>query len=298
MIFSVVIPTFNRLESLKRTVQSVLAQDFPQFELIVVNDGGSDGTDSYLTGLASKGMIKYHSHPNSGLAATRRAGLQYAAGEYVAFTDDDCVLPADWLKKYHEIFQNSNVGVIGGATRTGDPSNPCADANDFINNYFKARINTDPRNTPYLTGNNIAFRRLALMKVGGPDPEFRMGAEDRDLVFRLERSGEKIIFVPDIVIDHYNNATLRGFVRHQYVQGRGSHAYYASTKGRAGARPKPIPVKIYLGLLFAPFGSRRPLRALALFSLIIIAQVAVTAGFIRSVFAGKGDQKREVRGEQ
>ncbi|MBA4313406.1 MAG: hypothetical protein C0417_12350 [Chlorobiaceae bacterium] len=287
MKFSVIIPTYNRFESLKRTLSSIFQQDFGEYEIIVVNDGSSDGTHEYLLSISSKHKIKYHHHQNSGLAATRKAGLQYATGEFVAFTDDDCVLPKDWLKKYYHLFQNSNASVIGGPTKTGDPSNPCADANDFINNYFKSKLNSARRNTPYLTGNNIAFRRTSLEKVGGPDPVFRMGAEDRDLIFRLSRAGEKIVFAPDIIITHFNNSNFKQFVRHQFVQGKGSYIYYTHTQNRDGGKPTPIPLKVYLGLLFAPFRSRGLLRAFTLLFLIIVAQFSVTLGFFIYFLRGK-----------
>jgi glycosyltransferase involved in cell wall biosynthesis len=287
MKFSVIIPTYNRLESLKRTLSSIFRQDFREYEVIVVNDGSADGTHSYLSSLASEGKIKYHSHSNSGLAATRKAGLQYASGEFVAFTDDDCVLPNDWLKQYYHLFKNSNADVIGGPTQTGDPSNPCADVNDFINNYFKSKLNSARRNMPYLTGNNIAFRRVSLDKVGGPDPAFRMGAEDRDLIFRLSRAGEKIVFAPDIIITHFNNSTFKQFVRHQFVQGKGSYIYYTHTENRAGGKPAPIPLKVYLGLLIVPFRSRGLIRAFTLLFLIIVAQLSVTFGFIVNFLRGK-----------
>jgi glycosyltransferase involved in cell wall biosynthesis len=287
VIFSVIVPTYNRLESLKRTIESLFSQQFPDFEIIVVNDGSSDGTHNYLTSLASQGKIKYHHHANSGLAATRKAGLKFATGEFIAFTDDDCRLPADWLSKYYDLFQNSNAGVIGGPTQTGDLKNPCADTNDFINNYFKKVLNGIRNTTPYLTGNNIAFRRSSLEKVGGPDPLFRMGAEDRDLLFRLHHAGEKILLDPENVIEHFNNATFKQFVKHQFVQGKGSYLYYTHTAKQAGKKPPNIPLTSYIGLLFAPFRSRTIGRAIIIFSLIIIAQVSVTIGLISSFLRGK-----------
>jgi GT2 family glycosyltransferase len=283
MTFSVIVPTYNRLSQLKKTLTSLFGQSYTSYEIIVVNDGGSDGSHEYLQDLSSQGKIKYYHHANSGLAATRKAGLQYAEGTFVAFTDDDCVLPPDWLHKLYDWFTDDSVAGVGGPTQTGDPLNPYADVNDFINNYFKSRLNSRAGQDPYLTGNNVAFRRSALEKVGGPDPKFRMGAEDRDLLLRIHRAGGKIIYDPAIVIEHYNNSNFYGFVRHQFVQGKGSYLFYTNTKKSSGCRPTPIPLKVYTGLLLSPFSSRPFPRALFLSVLIILAQVSVTAGFFSAL---------------
>src|SRR5213594_919949 len=130
MTFSVIIPTYNRLKLLQGTLASLYRQDFKDFEIIVVSDGSTDGTDGYLTRIAAEGRIKYVRQSNQGLAATRSAGLKIAEGEYVAFTDDDCTVPADWLRRIQEIFQRHEISGVGGACRTGDLSNPYAEAND------------------------------------------------------------------------------------------------------------------------------------------------------------------------
>src|ERR1700690_4626830 len=107
--FSVIVPTYNRIELLKKTLESLFCQNFKDYEVIVVNDGSSDGTDEYLSRLSEASRVKYIHHANCGLAATRQAGLQDARGTYIAFTDDDCVVPSDWLQKIHDAFQQHDV---------------------------------------------------------------------------------------------------------------------------------------------------------------------------------------------
>src|SRR5713101_8429721 len=168
MTFSVIVPTYNRLNLLKNTLESLYRQDYADFEIIVVNDGSTDGTDEFLASLAMQNKISYLKHPNQGLAATRTAGLGVAAGEYIAFTDDDCVVPVTWLRTLKEAFQQETVAGIGGATHTGDRKNPSAEANDMINNFFKRKLNTGGSRCPYFTGNNMAFKKSSLLRVGGP----------------------------------------------------------------------------------------------------------------------------------
>jgi len=285
VLFSVIVPTYNRLSLLKRTLESLFEQELKDFEIIVVNDGGSDGTEAYMRPLADGARVRYYAHANSGLAATRRLGLQYAKGEFIAFTDDDCVVPNDWLKKLAALFQQTGIAGAGGATRTGNPANPYAEVNDMMNNYFKSLLSA--ADVPFLTGNNIAYRRSALEKAGGPDPRFRMGAEDRDLLFRVVRSGGTVLFDPSIVVDHYNDADFRRYVKHQFEFGKGSYLYYTVNRST-----RQIPPGVYLGLLLHPFRTHAFGRALRLTLLVVLAQVAVIAGFITAALAGNGEDLR------
>lgn len=285
MKISVIVPTYNRCTLLKRTLESLFRQTYSDYEIIVVNDGSSDGTDEYLQNLASEGKIIYHRHQNSGLAATRKAGLSFASGEVIAFTDDDCVLPSDWLTTIAQKFEQSGVAGVGGATRTGNTHNIYAVAIDCMQNYFKQVINTDGVAVPFLTGNNVAYKRSSLEKVGGPDPRFRMGAEDRDLTFRVAQTGEKLLYDPHLVVEHYNDSTFWKFLKHQYDFGIGSYLFYTHTAG-FGKRPSRMPLTVYLGLLFSPFRSKLK-NAFLISVLLLLSQIATAVGLFVAAVAGK-----------
>ena len=278
MTFSVIVPTYNRVALLKNTLESLYRQDFSDFEIIVVNDGSTDGTDEYLKTIAAKKNIKYIQQINQGLAATRSAGLQAASGTYVAFTDDDCVAPNDWLQRLYEIFQQQEAVCVGGACITGNPENPCAGANDMMQNYFKEVSNRNTEGVPFFTGNNVAYTRAVLEQVGGPDKRFRMGAEDRDLLYRVSMTGGKIVYAPSIAIQHFNDANFWKFLCHQYDFGKGSYLYYSVTAS-SGRTPTAFSPSVYAGLFLHPFKSRSIGRAVVLFMLIVLAQAAVTAGY-------------------
>lgn len=285
--FSVIVPTYNRLQSLKKTLESLFRQDHPEYEIIVVNDGGTDGTAEYIEGLAREGRIGAITHPNAGLAATRRRGLTVARGEFVAFTDDDCVVPPDWLSRYDQAFRRTGAAGIGGATETGDRANAYALVNDIMHNHFKRAFAAGGRDgTPFLTGNNVAYRRDALEKAGGPDPRFRMGAEDRDLAYRVSAAGGLVLYEPSIVVRHFNDSDFTRYVRQQFRYGVGSYLYYTGS-GRGGKKPGAASFGTYAGLLLAPFREEGFLRAVFLSVLILIGQAAVTAGFIRTAMKGK-----------
>ena len=283
MIFSVIVPTFNRKELLKRTLGSLFEQDFQDYEIIVVNDGGTDGSHEFLAVLEAAGRIRYFRHENSGLAATRKLGLAHATGELIAFTDDDCVVPENWLQKLYIDFRTNEVDAVGGPTKPGDPHNPYAEASDMMSNFFKEQINPSGGSVPFMTGNNVAYTKRALESVGGPDPRFRMGAEDRDLLFRVIRAGGKALYDPALAVEHHNDADFIRYVRHQYDLGKGSWLFYALNRKSA---PPAIPARVYLRLLGHPFKVKSPLRACLFLFLILLAQGAVTAGFIAAAVKG------------
>src|SRR5437660_10167324 len=87
MLFSVVIPTYNRVDLLAQTLDSVWCQDFTDFEVVVVDDGSNDGTREYLRGLGDR--IRVVQQANGGPGAARNAGIREASGNYVALLDSD-----------------------------------------------------------------------------------------------------------------------------------------------------------------------------------------------------------------
>ena len=172
----------------------MFAQEFPDREIIVINDGSTDGTHVYLTALAADNHIVYINQQNLGPAKARNAGIAAAQGEYIAMIDDDCVAPPNWLSLYKEAFEHSAAYAgFGGASRTGDPENPCAVVNDLIANVLKQELNVARTSAvPFLTSNNAVYKTSALRAVGGFDSSFFIGAEERDLNFRLVQSGAKL----------------------------------------------------------------------------------------------------------
>jgi GT2 family glycosyltransferase len=265
---------------LRRALDALFRQDFPDHEIIVINDGSTDGTHEYLCALAAEKRIVYIRQNNMGPAKARNAGIAAAKGDLIAMIDDDCVAPPNWLSLYNGAFENSNAAGLGGVSKSGDPSNPYAVVNDLIANVLKEEMNAAPGlPLPFLTSNNAAYKTSALRAVGGFDEAFFIGAEERDLNFRLARSGAQLGYAPGIVVEHFNDADLGKFVRHQFRQGIGSRIMYASAMRSAGMRSPAIPSAAYLRLFSSPFRYFRVAPAVHYFSLIVLAQFAIAAGF-------------------
>jgi glycosyltransferase involved in cell wall biosynthesis len=251
---TVVIATCNRVSSLRNCLSSLEAQtlDRDLFEVLVINDGSTDSTGQFLADFMSETEMgfRYISHRNSGVSYSRNVGIDNAEGEYVAFTDDDCIVPPDWLEKMYQGFSSADQDVAG----IGGPLNCITEHNDtFVSNFiqFIDEFNYIPvltrlviwyRHTsqlrgdeavPYLRTSNAIFRKKYLKEVGGFDVGFRRpGGEDPDLCYRLLNQNYRFCFDRELVVLHNSRDSLTAFFKslRNYLEGeirtnRKSHLY-------------------------------------------------------------------------
>jgi hypothetical protein len=180
---SVIIPTYQRRDYVKRAVESVLAQTYPDFELIVVDDGSTDGTGAALAALDPR--LRYHRQPHRGVAAARNAGLRLARGEIVAFLDSD----DRWLSHHLEV-------VTEALARHPAAVLVCTCPGLHVAGRQKARDACLVDALPHMLGTLglvgytpcIAVRRHALLEVGGFNERLPV-AEDHELWLRLSARG-------------------------------------------------------------------------------------------------------------
>ncbi|MBI4811523.1 MAG: glycosyltransferase family 2 protein [Ignavibacteriales bacterium] len=112
MIFSVIVPTYNRLPSLKRALESLYIQDFSDFEIIVVNDGSKDGTAEYLVQAVREHSIRVVELSDLGIAAARNRGAEAAKGNILAFLDDDCSVYPTWLHDLEAALHRHRASLV------------------------------------------------------------------------------------------------------------------------------------------------------------------------------------------
>ena len=185
---SVIIPTYKHRDYVLRTVESVLAQTFADFEIIVVNDGSPDDTAQVLQPLVESGKITYVDQSNSGHAAARNRGFAGARGKLLAFLDDDDLWPLDNLESQMRVLQDAPpevVACVGQCQYVSEVKlpQPTPVVDETIT--FERLL---CRNSIISPG-QVLIRKSALEAVGGFGA-VRGGADDWDCWLRLAKHGK------------------------------------------------------------------------------------------------------------
>lgn len=186
---SVVIPAYNAAWCVAKAIDSVLAQDYCDFELIVVDDGSTDDTAAVLAAYGD--AIRVIRKPNGGLSSARNAGIAAARGEFIAFLDaDDWWLPGKLRLQMSSMRQNANIGFSSTTARVVDPDGnlvniwACAHWDGpFLTHLFGS--NADVAGS----GSAVIARRSLFDQVGGFDETLR-SLEDIDMWMRLAAVSE------------------------------------------------------------------------------------------------------------
>lgn len=242
---SLVVPTLDRkddLERLLRSVEVAAANGGGVCEVVIVDNGSSDGTRE----LAAKWTAddgeryRYVHEPRRGKSIALNTGLRHARGAIVAFTDDDCLLEPGWLVEVVEEFSSDpDLSVLGGRVELFDPDEePIALATGTERAVLTSPAMLYP--TPLIIGGNMAARREVFGGIGGFDeamgPGTRMIAEDVDFLFRALRQGLRIVYSPSLVVYH-NHGRLRtegagvDEIGYTYQLGRGAFYLKHAVRG-------------------------------------------------------------------
>lgn len=215
--FSVVVNTVDRARSLAKTLEALEQLDHPSFEVVVVNGPSTDATDQVLERWAPK--IKIGRCENRNLSESRNLGIALAAGEIVAFIDDDAYPDPAWLDRLEEAFADPEVAAAGGPVHSHDGVEIQAwyTRQDRLGHPWTSK-EPDPLCNPSLVlafpksrqfvctiGTNSSFRRDRLLEIGGFDEEFEYYMDETDVCCRLVDRGYVIRALDD------------GFVYHKYL---------------------------------------------------------------------------------
>jgi GT2 family glycosyltransferase len=207
---SVVVCTYNGGRTLAQCLRSLQNLDYPDYEVIVVDDGSTDKTPDLL---AEHGNIRVVRQPNNGLSAARNAGLRAATGAIIAYTDDDCFADVDWLTHLVHQFQLSDAAAVGGPNLTPDDGwlAACVAASPGQ----PTHVLESDQVAEHIPGCNMAFRREALEAINGFDPQYRKAGDDVDVCWRLQQAGYWITFAPGAFVWHHRRHHPRAYFRQQ-----------------------------------------------------------------------------------
>ncbi len=214
---SVVVCAHNAAATLADCLAALERLTYPDYEVIVVNDGSRDRTSAVARRHPRVRLIEA---PHAGLSVARNVGLAHATGEIVAYTDADARPDCDWLSYLVQ-------PIVGaGAVGAGGPNLVPRDDPFFAQCVARApgsptHVLLDDRTAEHVPGVNMAFRRSALEAIGGFDPIFVRAGDDVDVCWRLEERGWAIGFAPSALVWHHHRRSLAAYWRQQVGYGEG-----------------------------------------------------------------------------
>jgi len=233
MHVSVVICTRNRADLIGNAVTSVLTNTYPNFDVAVIDQSDDCRTGDVVRGLASQyPNLRYVHTTTPGLSRAYNRGILETTGEVLAFTDDDCVAPPDWIESIMAAFRvNPDADLLYGqvllpAALVGSP--------DVIPTLvIRQPERLSSRNGFRITGMgaNFAAQRRLFDKIGGFDEVLGGGgalcsSQDFDLHYRAYRIGATIILSPTVKVDHYGARTHEQWASTLRAYGIGDGAFY------------------------------------------------------------------------
>ncbi|MGA7615405.1 MAG: glycosyltransferase [Thermoanaerobaculia bacterium] len=230
--FSIVVPTYNRIDTLRRVLTALDGQSgAPSFELIVIDDGSGDETAAVMQHESTSGHhsypIRFHTQENSGPGKARNRGASLAAGRYVVFIGDDTVPEERFLAEHHRTHEESGGDpMLACLGYTGWPPGERVTAfMHYINDYglqFGYRLIHDGEIVPFnfFYTSNISMERN-LVQQHPFDTSFPAAAwEDIELAYRLDAKGLKIRYNARAITRHFHPMSVESFARRQYTVGK------------------------------------------------------------------------------
>lgn len=209
MRVSVVINTYNRGKSLRNTLLGFRYQTYPDFEVVVVNGPSTDETDDVLREFGD--AVRAYACPDVHLSKSRNIGIAHAAGDVVAFIDDDAIPEPNWLAEIVKAYESPDVGGAGGVVY--DHSGVTFQyqysvCSRIATTRFDIKPPFDIYNRPgadpfiYLQGTNCSFRRELLVEIGGFNEEIEYYLDEVEVCMRGIDAGYQMASLPTGAVHH------------------------------------------------------------------------------------------------
>ncbi len=214
---SVVVCTYNGARTIGRCLDALARMRYRRYEVIVVDDGSTDGTHAVAGTRANVRLIRTANH---GLSSARNTGWRAARHPVIAYIDDDAWPDADWLTHLARTFAaDANHAGVGGPNIPPADDGLVADAVAAAPGGPIHVLLTDDV-AEHIPGCNMAFRRERLEAVGGFDPRFRTAGDDVDLCWRMQERGWTLGFNPAAMVWHRRRDRVGAYLRQQLNYGR------------------------------------------------------------------------------
>lgn len=262
---SVVVPVRNGAPKIARCLQALIDQTLQPNEVIVVDGHSTDSTVE----IARRFPVTVLYEDYGTVGGARQVGVEHAPGDYIAFTDADCIPQKDWLENLVREFDDGVVGVGGGIKNVGtglwEESIALAlDTSLGSANSVQDRVLKGRRCVKSISGCNCIYRKEDIMTAGGFDVRLSVN-EDTELGRRLQQLGT-LVYTPNAIVHHHQERTLGDFVRrmHFFGYGRGVNRLWDL---------QVVPPVAAVGILLLAF------IVPPVFFALLIAYMALVAGY-------------------
>ena len=259
MKVSVVVCTRDRHDTIGQAVESIAQCDYLAFDIHIMDQSTTDGTRKIIEEIAPKYAdrcpILYHHLDKAGLSRSYNAGLRVSTGEVIAFTDDDVIVPSDWVALTAKAFQDdANVALLYGQVCVPKSLEESVKEGIIVPALTFTEREKILRGKPFKVfgmGANMAIRRSLLKEVEGFDEALGGGgplrsAQDYDFAYRTYLTGKTILLEPNVWVDHYGTRTQDQWPLTLKNYGIGDGAFYAKHIRCGDTQAMWLFLKIYL----------------------------------------------------
>ncbi len=220
MLFSIIIPVYNRPDEIEDLLQSLARQTVKNFEVVITEDGSTVDCREIAERYSSEISIKYFYKENEGRSIARNNSMERSDGDYFVFFDSDCVIPPTYFERLEKSLTSRPIDCHGGPDAAHDSFTTTQKAINFAMTSFLTtggirggKVQME-KFTPRTF--NMGFSREVYERVGG----FReMFSEDIDMSKRIEAAGFHTALLRDCAVYHKRRGNLRKFFRQVYVFG-------------------------------------------------------------------------------
>jgi glycosyltransferase involved in cell wall biosynthesis len=221
---SVVVASYNGAATLDQCLSSLEHSNYPDYEMIVIDDGSRDATAE----IAGRYPVRCIRVENGGLSRARNLGVTASEGEIVAFLDSDAYADPDWLFFLVTALEDQEAVAVGGPNLSPPDDGFVAQCVDRSpGNPTHVLIGDEL--AEHVPGCNMAFRKASLEAIGGFDAVHRAAGDDVDVCWKLLARGDRIAFSPGGIVWHHRRGTVRAFLRQQrgygYAEGHLKRTY-------------------------------------------------------------------------
>ena len=213
---SVVVCSYNGAATLDECLASLVKLDYPDYEVILVDDGSTDHTRSIVKKYPT---VKCIHQTNHGLSVARNVGAHAATGKVVVYTDSDCVADPHWLRYLMITMVDQNLDAVGGPN-VPPPSDSWTAQCVAYSPGGPSHVMKDDHQAEHIPGCNMAFLRDKLLATGGFDAQYRVAGDDVDFCWRFMDKGFTVGYSPAALVWHHRRNTIKAFFKQQAGYGK------------------------------------------------------------------------------